>query len=88
LTKAWLFSNRKSEPAKYSYELTIGLRPEEELYDLSKDPHQLRNLAANPEMNSTLVNLREKVHQVMVDSKDPRLEDAFDSLPWTDPSKP
>lgn len=88
LTKAWLFTNRKQEPAKSSFELTIGKRPVEELYDLSKDPHQLLNLADNPEMKSTLKKLRQKVHQVMVNSKDPRLEDAFDRLPWTDPSQP
>lgn len=33
-------------------------RPSEELYDLSVDPHQIRNLAANPEFGGVLQRLR------------------------------
>lgn len=88
LTKAYMFSNRDNQSVENLLQLTMGKRPEEELYDLGKDPHQLNNLADNPEMAPTLEKLRGKVDSVMQSTKDPRLTDAFDSLPWSDSSKP
>ena len=36
-------------------------RPTEELYDMKADPHQLRNLAADPQHGATLARLRAKL---------------------------
>jgi arylsulfatase A-like enzyme len=43
--------------------------PEEELYDLEKDPHQIDNLAGKPEHQATLVQLR-KVLADWIESSD------------------
>jgi uncharacterized sulfatase len=40
-------------------------RPAEELYDASVDPHQLRNLAADPAHRQTLVRMRDAVNEWM-----------------------
>ena len=63
-------------------------RPSEELYDLKNDPDQLVNLAANSQHASILNVLRGRVEEVMNDTNDPRLENAFDQLPWVDSTKP
>lgn len=39
------------------------IRPEEELYDLENDPHELRNLAGDPKFGGVLSNLRGKLDQ-------------------------
>ena len=36
----------------------FGIRSEEELYDLNKDPHQMNNLASNPEYSEVLLKHR------------------------------
>jgi len=40
-------------------------RPEEELYDVTKDPHEILNLAGSPEHRRTLADLRAKVRSWM-----------------------
>jgi len=87
LTKAWLLTNRHEGAAKQSFDMTMGMRVVEELYDLKKDPQQLINLALNPEYKTTLLKLRSKVDHTMKVTNDPRLNDDFDRLPWSDPAK-
>jgi N-sulfoglucosamine sulfohydrolase len=87
LTKSWILKNRHTEEAKKVIKLTIDKRPSEELYELHKDPHQLINLAKQPASKSTLKSLRKIIDDVMKNSKDPRLNDAFDRMPWIDPKK-
>jgi len=45
-------------------------RPEEELFDLQADPHELNNLAANPAYRETLVELREKLNEWIAETGD------------------
>ena len=47
-----------------------NVRPKEELYDLDSDPHELHNLATDPEHQSTLFALREKLNQWMTQTND------------------
>ena len=45
-TKTYMVNNRdKDAHHRKLYELSFGKRPADELYDLSKDPHQLNNVA-------------------------------------------
>ncbi|MFG0264415.1 MAG: sulfatase [Rhodopirellula sp. JB055] len=46
------------------------VRPEEELYDLSSDPHELHNLADDPKHQRTLVTLRKKLDDWMEATND------------------
>lgn len=45
-------------------------RPEEELYDVHADPHQIHNLAGDPMHSQTLAELRERLNQWMVETND------------------
>lgn len=60
--------NRTTPQAK----LTFETRPDEELYDLKTDPHQLRNLAAMPEHQEKLKTLRKALDKELRSSGDPR----------------
>src|SRR5262249_24901629 len=44
-TKAWLVANRNDPKWKWHYDYAFGKRPGEELYDLRRDPDQIRNVA-------------------------------------------
>jgi N-sulfoglucosamine sulfohydrolase len=83
LTKAYMFTHQDA-----NFEITLGKRPSEELYDITKDPDQLHNLAEDPSMASVLIELRQQIDTVMLATSDPRLTDSFDYLPYSDPSKP
>lgn len=64
-------------------ELAWGKRPAEELYDLKNDPHQMRNLAAEPGHAELKAKLRAQLMAELVAKKDPRLDnDAFDRPPY------
>jgi N-sulfoglucosamine sulfohydrolase len=87
--KAWFVTNRNTpEYAKY-YEMAFGLRPQEELYDLRKDPDQLNNVADDKDYAEVKAKLSKQLIQVLEDTKDPRLSDAFDYPPYMplDPMK-
>jgi uncharacterized sulfatase len=45
-------------------------RPEEELYDLEMDPHELRNLAALPAHKTTLRDLRRRLDHWIKETDD------------------
>ena len=50
--------------------MMTATRPEEELYDLDRDPWETDNLASDPAHANTLVSLREKVDQWIIDTHD------------------
>jgi len=45
-------------------------KPVEELYDTENDPHEINNLAGNPEYNIVLERMREKHVQWLLETKD------------------
>jgi len=59
---------------KRFYELAVGKRPAEELYDVRKDPDQVVNLAADPALKETLAGLRKRLEAFLKETKDPRQE--------------
>ena len=46
-------------------------RPAEELYDITKDPREVRNLAADPAYADTLNSMRKQMRQFQIDTNDP-----------------
>ncbi|MDE0560479.1 sulfatase [Algoriphagus sp. NF] len=57
------------------FQLSFGLRPEEELYDVKKDPYQLHNLAADPAFAKVKIALRQQLLAWMEETNDPRFKD-------------
>ena len=87
-TKAWIVTNRKNPKVKFFFDHAYGKRPKEELYDLSKDPHQMNNVSNKEEYKETLIELRNKLTGLLEKTKDPRLiEDGafFEKPPMAGP---
>jgi N-sulfoglucosamine sulfohydrolase len=78
--------DHRDEPGMQTYfQLCFGKRPAEELYDLKKDPHQIRNVAGEPEYSGIQAKLRSDLAKWMKDTADPRAvkdDDHWDSYPY------
>jgi len=86
-TKAILLNEREAPPIKPHFDLACGKRPAEELYDLEKDPHQVKDVAADPAYARVLDRLRKETDAWMKRTDDPRAGagaggDAFDRYPY------
>jgi len=72
------------------YELSFGKRPMEELYSVEADPHNMKNLAADPKYAETKRKLRERMEELLRAEGDPRMlgqADFFDTIEYTGPTK-
>jgi N-sulfoglucosamine sulfohydrolase len=69
-----------------SFKGAFAKRPEEELFDLAKDPHQLKNLAADPAYAEVKARLRGELDAWLKETGDPRAldpaTDVFDKYPY------
>jgi arylsulfatase A-like enzyme len=86
-TKTRLIQNRFQDGLESILRDAWEKRPEEELYILKDDPHQVRNVAADPAHAATLEKLRGQLMAELEAKKDPRLTDAFDRAPYLDTSR-
>ncbi len=88
-TKAWVILN-KDEPGNQKYfNIAFGRRPAEELYDVKNDPHQMQNLAENPELKETKQQLSARLISILTETGDPRVigdGSTYDSPPFTNES--
>jgi arylsulfatase A-like enzyme len=71
------------------YQLAAAKRPGEELFDLEKDPDQLRNVAAEAQYADRLADLRadlegwmKRTHDPRAPGGDPAAADEFDRYPY------
>jgi arylsulfatase A-like enzyme len=67
------------------FALSMGKRPAEELYDLRRDPHQVRNVAGQREHRAAQERLRAELDRWMRDTEDPRAtvdDDRWDKFPY------
>jgi N-sulfoglucosamine sulfohydrolase len=85
-TKAWLITHRDDPKGKWFYDLSFGKRPAEELYDVRKDPDQIKNLAADPAYAATKKELAARLMKTLVEANDPRVTGdgkTFERMPFT-----
>jgi N-sulfoglucosamine sulfohydrolase len=88
-TKAWLVGVRNEPQWKKLFDMAYGKRPREELYDLKLDPHQVKNVAADPAYTDTRAELEKRLLQELVSTKDPRMIDQgkfFETPPMAGPT--
>ena len=89
-TKAWIVSNRKDPKVKFFFNHAYGKRPREELYDLRKDRHQMKNVATDLQYKKQVGELRHRLMEELSLTNDPRLiEDGkfFETAPMAGPRK-
>ncbi len=72
-TKAWLVAHRNDPKWRQFYEFAFGKRPAEELYDLRKDPEQMKNLAADSAYAKQKTRLATQLMKILKDAGDPRV---------------
>lgn len=84
-TKAYMIDHREDESIRPLFELSMGKRPAEELYDLRKDPHEMVNVADRPEYAATRAKMAGELLAYLTATKDPRAcgdGDVFDRYPY------
>ena len=69
-TKTYLCNHREDQA--YYYDLAFGKRPAEELYDVTRDPYQLHNLADQSRYAKIKADLAARLEKDLLDAKDPR----------------
>jgi arylsulfatase A-like enzyme len=87
-TKAWLVLNRNDARWKRYYDIAFAKRPGEELYDLRKDPQQMKNVAADPAYAARRAELSAQLMKILTDAGDPRVTgdgQTFERSPFSDP---
>jgi arylsulfatase A-like enzyme len=83
--KDYILAHRDEPAVRRFYELNFGLRPAEELYDLTKDPDQLVNVAGRADYAAAKRELGARLDRWMRDTADPRAgreTDEFDRYPY------
>ncbi|MEJ2006335.1 MAG: hypothetical protein P8X57_15535 [Cyclobacteriaceae bacterium] len=87
ITKYLMMNMVKTDSPVDYFELSFGKRPEEELYDVQKDPYQLLNLAGNPAFKSIKSKMRGILMEWMKATGDRRADNPtseyWDNLRYT-----
>jgi len=84
-SKQFILKHRDEPEFKHFFELAFNKRPAEELYDLSKDPHELVNVADDKEYVMAKKRMRAALDHWMETTKDPRAasdDDRWDRYPY------
>ncbi|QQS48967.1 MAG: sulfatase [Acidobacteriota bacterium] len=88
-TKAWLVLNRNDSKWKKYYDIAFARRPAEELYDLRKDPFQIKNVASDPSYKAEREKLSAQLMKILTEAGDPRVTGdrmTFERPPFTNPN--
>ena len=72
-TKGWIFEHREDPRWAEHLQRAFGKRPFVELYDVSKDPHQIHNVANENSYARIQGKMHEQLMAVLRDSLDPRV---------------
>ncbi len=89
-TKLHMILHRNTPEAARLFRLAFTKRPAEELYDVRKDPYQMKNLAQDPAYTEVKKKLLIQLEQYLRDKNDPRMEGKapWDNYPWYQGGKP
>lgn len=79
VTKSFLMGRALDPEIRPYYLMSYGRRPAEELFDIERDPHQLRNIAADPAMAEVKQQLIWRLNAYLQAHDDPRQRGA---TPW------
>ncbi|MCB1091953.1 MAG: sulfatase, partial [Verrucomicrobiae bacterium] len=71
-TKAWMIEHRNDPEYAGAYELGFAKRPMYELYDLSKDPYEVDNVAGQTDYEAIQKQLEKQLTDELKRVKDPR----------------
>ncbi len=77
-TKTEILKRRDEPEIAPFFKLACAKRPAEELYDLSKDPEQIDNVAGKPEYAEVQKKLRAELDRWMIETDDPRAKGETD----------
>jgi N-sulfoglucosamine sulfohydrolase len=86
-TKAWMVHHRAEAEHTSNFLLAFDKRPQEELFDLNKDPHQMHNIAYGSEYAHVKAKLKQVLMDELYKQKDPRVCDdvvRYENSPFTD----
>lgn len=89
-TKAWVTLQMDKPGMQMFLDIAYGLRPAEELYDIRKDPHQMKNLAQNVDVEKIKNKLSSRLMTLLKETGDPRVTGdgtTYDKSPFTDAVK-
>jgi N-sulfoglucosamine sulfohydrolase len=84
-SKTYIVTNRAEANVARFFDLAFAKRPAEELYDLSKDPGQIKNVAGDAAYADTQKRLAVEMDRWLKDTKDPRAGgggDEFEKYPY------
>jgi N-sulfoglucosamine sulfohydrolase len=87
--KAWLVTHRNDPKWKPYFERAYGKRPREELYDIKTDPHQVKNVAKDPQYANARAQMEKRLMDELKRTGDPRLIDEgkfFETPPMAGPT--
>lgn len=90
MTKTFILAARRKNPADKYWPLNFGFRPAEELYDLTRDPDCVTNLAADPAHAARRTQLEQAMVAKLKAQGDPRMGgrgEIFDRYPIATDSK-
>lgn len=71
-TKEYMMIHKDDPEVKKLYEQAFLKRPEEELFDLKKDPYQMNNVAYLEEYQDIKVRLAAQLREYLMETNDPR----------------
>lgn len=84
--KEWLIAHRQDPQYEKYIKIAFERRPEQELYDLKRDPDEMNNVAGDTAYAAVLKEYAQKLDSVLISTHDPRMNDdglTFDRPPYT-----
>lgn len=73
VTKAYLIENMSDPEVTPYFDLAMGKRAAEELFDIKNDPFTIHNLAEDKEFSEALAMMRSKLDEFLRETEDPRV---------------